>query len=204
MNKRTQHTTENIKNALIKLLATKPYANISVSDITDFAEINRTTFYTHFTDKDDLLLFIEQNLVEDYSAALDADYAKIPAEPTIAMAYIHNAAVFEKTILFLASKRDTLLALFSSHGDYRLRPRLGRIFKNRFIAELANHNAKLSGRVPDDYAINGLVSHITNMFIFWLYREDPEDPKVLVKIISESCTLSPLQNLSFDEPYQLL
>lgn len=204
MNKRTLQTTTNIKNALINLLKTKRYENITVSDITTLAAVNRTTFYTHFTDKDDLLLFIEQNLIEDYSAALDADYAKIPKEPTMTLAYVRNEAVFEKTILFLASERNTLLALFSSNGDFELRPRLQRIFQKRFLDELTNRNARLSGRIPDDYVISSLVSHITNIFIFWLYRENPEDPKVLAKIISESFALSPLQNLSFNEFNQLL
>ena len=44
-----------IKQAFIELVETKGYSKVSVSDITQKANINRNTFYLHYEDKDDLV-----------------------------------------------------------------------------------------------------------------------------------------------------
>jgi AcrR family transcriptional regulator len=44
-----------LHNALIGLAREKPYPSIVVKEILDRANVGRSTFYTHFRDKDDLL-----------------------------------------------------------------------------------------------------------------------------------------------------
>lgn len=44
-------TRHNIQNAMVSLLAEKPLEKISVQQILDYALINRTTFYKHYSDK---------------------------------------------------------------------------------------------------------------------------------------------------------
>lgn len=48
-------TKESIKNALYELAEKKSFNEISVTDITKKAEINRSTFYLHYKDKEELL-----------------------------------------------------------------------------------------------------------------------------------------------------
>jgi AcrR family transcriptional regulator len=44
-----------LHDALIGLARERPYPSIAVKDILDRANVGRSTFYTHFRDKDDLL-----------------------------------------------------------------------------------------------------------------------------------------------------
>ncbi|KAA6447660.1 TetR/AcrR family transcriptional regulator [Bacillus swezeyi] len=53
--KRMTQSKKNLKKALFELLAEKEWKKISVQDITDRANLNRTTFYQHYQDKYDLL-----------------------------------------------------------------------------------------------------------------------------------------------------
>ncbi len=53
--RRSQRTRQLLRQALIDLMQTKSYAAISVKDILDRANVARSTFYTHFPTKDDLL-----------------------------------------------------------------------------------------------------------------------------------------------------
>jgi AcrR family transcriptional regulator len=51
---RVQRTRKLIREALFELINEKGFEAVSVQDITDYAMINRTTFYRHYTDKYDL------------------------------------------------------------------------------------------------------------------------------------------------------
>jgi AcrR family transcriptional regulator len=53
--RRVQKTKSSLQKALIGLAREKPYPSIAVKDILDRANVGRSTFYTHFRDKDDLL-----------------------------------------------------------------------------------------------------------------------------------------------------
>ncbi|MCI0399670.1 MAG: TetR/AcrR family transcriptional regulator [Chloroflexi bacterium] len=67
--RRVIRTHTQLRQALYALILEKPYERISVQDILDRANIGRSTFYTHFLDKDDLLLSnVPENLV-----SFDAD-----------------------------------------------------------------------------------------------------------------------------------
>jgi AcrR family transcriptional regulator len=54
--RRIQKTLSLLREALVSLIAQKPYDSIVVKEILDRANVGRSTFYTHFRDKDDLLV----------------------------------------------------------------------------------------------------------------------------------------------------
>lgn len=54
--RRIQKTLTLLREALISLIAEKPYDSIVVKEILDRANVGRSTFYTHFRDKDALLI----------------------------------------------------------------------------------------------------------------------------------------------------
>jgi AcrR family transcriptional regulator len=53
--RRVQKTKASLHDALIGLAREKPYPSIAVKEILNRANVGRSTFYTHFRDKDDLL-----------------------------------------------------------------------------------------------------------------------------------------------------
>ncbi|MBB3128103.1 AcrR family transcriptional regulator [Paenibacillus rhizosphaerae] len=55
MNKRVTYTQHYLSEALISLMAEKDYASITIRNIVEKAGVNRSTFYLHYYDKDDLL-----------------------------------------------------------------------------------------------------------------------------------------------------
>ncbi len=54
--RRIQKTIKLLREALISLITEKPYDSIVVKEILDRANVGRSTFYTHFQDKDHLLV----------------------------------------------------------------------------------------------------------------------------------------------------
>jgi AcrR family transcriptional regulator len=56
MDRRVQRTRRLIQDALIELILEKGYESVTIQDILDRADVGRSTFYAHYTDKDSLLL----------------------------------------------------------------------------------------------------------------------------------------------------
>ncbi len=64
MDKRTEKTLESIYDAFTVLVNTKDYDDITIQDILDKSNVGRSTFYTHFKTKNDLLLKVSQDIFE--------------------------------------------------------------------------------------------------------------------------------------------
>lgn len=74
--KRSKRTRSAIKIALLKLLKTKSYGEITVKELTELAGINRNSFYTHysgveniFDDLNDVVLFSCDRILSKYTYA---------------------------------------------------------------------------------------------------------------------------------------
>ncbi|MBE6902749.1 MAG: TetR/AcrR family transcriptional regulator, partial [Ruminococcaceae bacterium] len=61
--KRVIRTKKAIKNALFKLMESKDISDITISELTASANVNRRTFYTHYRTITDILEEIENDLV---------------------------------------------------------------------------------------------------------------------------------------------
>ena len=73
MDKRIKKTRRNLKNALTELLQEKAFEKITVTEICERADTSRITFYTHYSDKYDLL----ENLFNDREAMMVDYFAEL-------------------------------------------------------------------------------------------------------------------------------
>lgn len=62
--KRVVNTRNNIKNGVITLLQKKPFAEITIKDICAESNISRTTFYSHYKDKDDFIFSYQKSILK--------------------------------------------------------------------------------------------------------------------------------------------
>ena len=70
MNRKQSYSRMVIRQALLDLLEQMPLKKVTVTDICKRADVNRTTFYTNYTDIYDLLKSITQDLHEDVREVL--------------------------------------------------------------------------------------------------------------------------------------
>ena len=68
---RVRYTQKVLKESLLSLLNDKPINKITVKEVCDRAELNRATFYAHYSDCFALLESIENELVEAFGQSLE-------------------------------------------------------------------------------------------------------------------------------------
>ena len=62
--RKTQYTRKALADGLIELMKTKPFDRITVKELCDYSDVNRSTFYTHYEDIYALLSTIEESTLE--------------------------------------------------------------------------------------------------------------------------------------------
>lgn len=112
---RQARTTENLKermaDALLELLGEKPYADISISEITDRADVGRATYYRHFTTKDDILI---------YKFSTIFNHGLTPEKPFHQHTRADMATYFERYFDNLAANKDVLTRVYAAGLDFLL------------------------------------------------------------------------------------
>jgi len=66
-NRRTKMTKSLLNEALLNVLSKKPLSRITVKEICGGADVNRSTYYTYYTDPYDQLRKLEAELMKDLS-----------------------------------------------------------------------------------------------------------------------------------------
>lgn len=69
---RVRRTRDALGDALVALMQEKPFDSITVQDVLDRAHVGRSTFYSHYSDKDDLLMSDADEFFERVSMGLSA------------------------------------------------------------------------------------------------------------------------------------
>lgn len=69
---RVRRTRDALGDALVALMQEKPFETITVQDVLDRARVGRSTFYSHYSDKDDLLMSDVDDFYERVSMGLSS------------------------------------------------------------------------------------------------------------------------------------
>ena len=86
-----------LKSALIELLQKKPLSQLTIKDVCEKADLNRTTFYLHYSHLNDLMLDIEKTAetqIMEYVQSIRAEADKV-THIALLLEYIReNSAIF--------------------------------------------------------------------------------------------------------------
>jgi len=81
--RRSQRTRQLVSSAMMELLSEKRYEAITVQDILDRAGIGRTTFYTHYFDKEDVHAAMMEQMLERMSQQLSEKHTGQAIVPSL-------------------------------------------------------------------------------------------------------------------------
>ncbi len=120
--KRSVKTRNQIKTTLMFLLKTKSRDNITISEITELANVNRNSFYTHYKSISDVMSDIYQSIFEQFQEVCDKySYFELIEEPyhflkEITLIIVDNSA-FSEYVMFSKDSGKLVQDLIDSLSD---------------------------------------------------------------------------------------
>lgn len=170
IDRRVKYTLNSLINAMIELLQKEHISKISVVALCKIADVNRSTFYTHFEDQYHLLNYITQealNNIQTYLQELD---------------YHNNGELPVQTIKeildYVQENADIFKALLSDNCDPDIQRKVMRITE---IVSPEDYKG-LDKRTKDYfilYQINGCISILHK----WLQDDTPETTEEMSQLI---------------------
>jgi AcrR family transcriptional regulator len=168
--RRIQRTKSLLHEALSSLIREKPYDAIVVQEILDRANVGRSTFYMHFSDKDDLLVSGIHDMLRSVHAT------KCPSSVKRHERLIRfSLPIFEH----IHRHRITGSAKMGARGRAVVHEHLQKVLAELIAADVKKDiqsQRKTAGQIPPDL----LVQHVASTFIlvlnWWVESRSPLSP----------------------------
>ncbi|OIJ09372.1 TetR family transcriptional regulator [Anaerobacillus arseniciselenatis] len=174
LDRRKKYTRNVLKESFMKRMKEKPLSTITITEVCEAADINRSTFYSHYKDLYDLLYQIEDGIIEDMNQTLSA-YNYTKDDEAIQMT--------EKLLQYLAENRESCQILFSEHGDPNFQKKVMVLAHTHLLNSLMadSNNIPFYSEYVSLYIANGSI-HIVQ---HWLKNGVKESPKEMAELITK-------------------
>ncbi len=165
--RRIRRTTDALVMALIDLVHAKRYDAITIQDLLDRADIGRSTFYSHYRGKDDLLLRSFERML----AAFDGEIEPVDEGATRVAPVRELFAHFGQMRAFVQSlARARMLDRVYQAGTAQL----GRTIAHRLVTLTPG---RIPAGVPPEAMAQALAGALFALLRWWMDQESPETPE---------------------------
>lgn len=179
--RRTLRTRRNLKEALLALVLQKGYDALTVEEITQTADLSRTTFYLHYRDKEQLLIECVDGMVNDLIQQITqipltawgredpGDNSTDPSKSPVQLIFEHAA---EHANLYHVTLRV--------EGAYQALERLQELISSTAastLSEIADQGGVLlPPQVPLQIFSHYFAAALLGMITWWLENDMPYPP----------------------------
>jgi AcrR family transcriptional regulator len=173
LDRRKKYTRMALKDGLIKLLQEKPISAITVKEICGIADINRSTFYSHYLDHYDLLNKIEEEIIEDMAGYLnECTYEKDE----------DDLLLIERLLEYFHSKHEVCTTLLNEYMDTTFQKKVT-IFAHQSFMKNWRASHTLDKEIAD-YVSTFIISGSIDVIRKWLNNGMDKPPKEMAEVIS--------------------
>lgn len=173
IDRRVKYTKMVIKESFVKFLKQKPISKISVKEICDDADINRTTFYAHYVDQYDLLQQIENEVIDDINQYLKGyDFKNNKVVPT---------EMIEKILEYIKKNSELFDLLLNSNRDMKFQQEIIKIIgRQHFISFIGDNSLN---KEDAEYIFYFLASGAVGVIQMWLKGGMKRHPNEMAELI---------------------
>ena len=186
VDRRVRKTKKQLRQGLAKLMETKSVKEITVKELVEEVDINRSTFYLHYTDIYQMLEKIEEELMNELLAVIKKD-RNIPFNE-------HSLPFIEDIFKILAENRDICVALLGPHGDIAFIHQMEQIIAENSFQVIVNKYPKAAKDIQ--YAYDFCLAGCVRLIETWLKKENPEPVEYMANMMYQLVTsaLKPVYN----------
>lgn len=182
MDRRKARTRSLLYKALIEVLEEKGPTRITVSDITEKAGLNRSTFYLHYADAIDLLERVKADIWAGLSERMKnlnpynyLSYA-VKNEPDPALV---------KVIEYYGKHADFFKVILGPKGDPAFAVRIKDFLKEHHVSKILDIRPDLADTIiPKDYMIAYLAASNLSILLNWIETGMQQSPRTIAMMIT--------------------
>ena len=160
--RRVRRTQRLLKESLLELMREKPFPDISVADIADRADVNRATFYLHYSNPANLLQSIGEDLLEELQTLFDDHQQELMDSENI-------RPILEPVLDFVISFQDLCTLLFAHEQESQ--------FSENLLLLIQTNGTRVIKTIPmiqqDEevtYLVSFLAHGVIGMIRTWVHR----------------------------------
>lgn len=163
VDRRARRTRDALGDALMELMQERPFKSITVQDVLDRAEVGRSTFYTHYRDKDDLFLSDVEDFWEMMSSMLERNGEESNRVAPVRELFTHvaEAKVFRQALMASGKVHDVMEL---GQGQF------ARAIEQRLMTLSPAQGTKTG---PYAAAAHALAGGLFSLLFWWLDRSMP-------------------------------
>lgn len=174
MDQRVRLTRNLLKNALVQLMQEQHISKISIRALCEVADINRSTFYVHYTDQYDLLNKVQQEVLDNLNKYL--------RKQDLDENHPISVQVLTRILDYAKDNVELFKALLSENCDFSFQ---------KDLLELAQvissqQNQSLDERTQEYIKIFGLTGAIS-ILQKWMHDGTDESPAQMAEFVIQIC-----------------
>lgn len=172
VDRRVRKTRKQLREGLARLLEKKSIRDIKVKELVEEVDINRSTFYLHYSDIYDMLEKIEEELFEEIQTAMKNHPISADAQ---------SQAFIRQIFQIMDDNRAICKALCGPNGDMAFVTRMEDVVGSEAVQviEPLFKIEKKQLRYSYAYCLNGCVGLIK----MWLLNDGKETPEQMADIM---------------------
>lgn len=169
--RRVLRTRRTLRDALISLILERSWDDITVQDVCARADVGRSTFYTHFADKEELLVSGFDDLREALRLPPPHNRSEHPRVGRFALPVLEHAHSQQRLFRALIGKRSGIA--------------VQKQFRNMLIDVVREEFAATPGGLPPDPVVHFVVGAFIELLMWWLDARAPIEPGALADIFKK-------------------
>lgn len=182
--RRMRRTKRMLKRAFIEILYEKDYKNISVTDIVERADYNRSTFYFHFKHKEELVDELNESMVTGLITAFFDCVTKGIWQLSASDVVIFDHILKKKEFFNLWKMSEAI-------------PNIQEMFVEKFTAAFKEEIEKMHN-LNEDIDIDLYVTYhakgVLGLILDWIKKDYSSSPQYMAKQLLSFLSISTLKN----------
>lgn len=175
-NRRVKKTKSQLNASFLKFLDQKPLSRITVREICEDADVNRSTFYFYYSDPYDQLHKIEEAFIQGQAGYIDAMLKEERQDD------LHFREILLNLLMYYREQKNLLQVLLGEHGDIHLEYDILSFFAERILAT-DNQEVSMSRELLEDYTY--AASGSFGIIMCWIREDCNGSPERLASRITE-------------------